>query len=147
VVERFKGRAIERLKEGIQFCLQGAVGLIKQKQNQVGEGQMAFAGKVLWMGASSLGWFMCFTGHLSLWWMTPNYMIFLVKCLKLMALVFRYRQAGTTKSASETYTGRDVVVCPLLAAKVKVSWHRSCYDRCTDRLQSGAVGRREWRKG
>ena len=47
----FKGRAIESLKEGIQFGLQGAVGLIEQKQNQIGEGQMAFAGKVLWVGA------------------------------------------------------------------------------------------------
>jgi len=31
--------------------LQGAVGLIEQKQDQIGEGQMAFAGKVLWVGA------------------------------------------------------------------------------------------------
>jgi len=29
----FKGRAIESLKEGIQFGLQGAVGLIEQKQD------------------------------------------------------------------------------------------------------------------
>jgi hypothetical protein len=47
----FKGRVIERLKKGIQFGLQGAVGLIEQKQDQIGEGQMAFAGKVLGMGA------------------------------------------------------------------------------------------------
>ncbi len=47
----FKGRAIERLKEGIQFGLQSAVGLIEQKQDQIGEGQMALAGKVFWMGS------------------------------------------------------------------------------------------------
>jgi len=47
----FKGGTIEGLKEGIQFGLQGAVGLIEQKQDQTGEGQMAFAGKVLRMGA------------------------------------------------------------------------------------------------
>jgi len=47
----FKGRAIERLKKGIQFGLQGAVGLIEQKQDQIGEGQMALAGKVFWMGS------------------------------------------------------------------------------------------------
>jgi len=47
----FKGRAIERLKKGIQFGLKGAVGLIEQKQDQIGEGQMALAGKVFWMGS------------------------------------------------------------------------------------------------
>ena len=45
------GRAIESLKELVQFGLQGAVGLIEQKQNQVAEGQMALTGKMLWMGA------------------------------------------------------------------------------------------------
>ena len=47
----FKGRAIERLKKGIQFGLQGAFGLIQQKQDQIAEGQMALAGKVFWMGS------------------------------------------------------------------------------------------------
>jgi hypothetical protein len=46
-----KGRAIERLKEGIQFGLQGTFGSIEQKQDQISEGQMAFAGKVLRMSA------------------------------------------------------------------------------------------------
>jgi hypothetical protein len=31
--------------------MQGAVGLIEQKQDQIGEGQMALAGKVFWMGS------------------------------------------------------------------------------------------------
>ena len=35
----------------IHLGMQGAVGLIEQKQDQIGEGQMAFAGKVLRMGA------------------------------------------------------------------------------------------------
>jgi len=47
----FKGGTIEGLKEGIQFGLQGAVGLIEQKQDQIAEGQMALAGKVFWMGS------------------------------------------------------------------------------------------------
>jgi len=47
----FMGRAIDRLKEGIQFGLQGAFGLIEQKQDQIGEGQMTVTGKVLWLGA------------------------------------------------------------------------------------------------
>ena len=42
---------MERLKEGIQFGLQGAFGLIQQKQDQIAEGQMALAGKVFWMGS------------------------------------------------------------------------------------------------
>lgn len=45
------GRAIDRLKEGIQFGLQGAFGLIEQKQDQIGEDQMTVTGKVMWLGA------------------------------------------------------------------------------------------------
>ena len=45
----FKGGTVERLKEAIQFGLQGAVGLIQQKQNQIAECQKTFAGKMLWV--------------------------------------------------------------------------------------------------
>jgi hypothetical protein len=47
----FKGRATERLKEMIQFGLQGAFGLIEQKQDQIAGCQMALVGKVFWMNS------------------------------------------------------------------------------------------------
>lgn len=47
----FKGRAIEGLKEHVQFGLQGAVGLVQQKQDEITKGQVTAAGKVLWLAA------------------------------------------------------------------------------------------------